>query len=322
MASGKSRISLEEIRKKFLIPGKPVSSHLLTRLRRDSRIGAQRLYEALAARFERERDERLRLDAMLNFERVLWKSGVRDIAGVDEAGVGPLAGPVVAAAVMFTADPDICGIDDSKRVDAPTRELLAAEIRAKSAGIGIGIASVGEIDTVNIYHAALLAMRRAVEALPRPPQHVLVDARTVPGVIAPQNSFNKGDGINFSIAAASIIAKTERDRIMEALDREYPGYGFATHKGYGTPEHRAALQRLGPSDVHRMSFPVIRELRGECSPLFYELRVQLFAARTRDALAELEAALRAHEASLVEQEYRKLRILILRRWKLVGQRVS
>jgi ribonuclease HII len=110
--------------------------------------------------------------------------------------------------------------------------------------------------------------------------------------------------------------------MMEALDREYPGYGFATHKGYGTPEHRAALQRLGPSDVHRMSFPVIRELRGECSPLFYELRVQLFAARTRDALAELEAALRAHEASLVEQEYRKLRILILRRWKLVGQRVS
>ena len=216
MASGKSRISLEEIRKKFLIPGKPVSSHLLTRLRRDSRIGAQRLYEALTARFERERSERVRLDAMLNFERVLWKSGVRDIAGVDEAGVGPLAGPVVAAAVMFTADPDICGIDDSKRLDAPTRELLAAEIRAKSAGIGIGIASVGEIDTVNIYHAALLAMRRAVEALPRPPQHVLVDARTVPGVAAPQNSFNKGDGINFSIAAASIRARCrpEYSRIM------------------------------------------------------------------------------------------------------------
>ena len=322
MASGKTRISLDEIRKKFLIPGKPVSPHLLTRLRRDSRIGAQRLYEALTARFERERGERVRLDAMLNFERVLWKSGVRDIAGVDEAGVGPLAGPVVAAAVMFTADPVICGIDDSKRLDAPTRDLLAVEIRAKSAGIGLGIASVSEIDTVNIYHAALLAMRRAIEALPRPPQHVLVDARTIPGVTAPQNSFNKGDGINFSIAAASIIAKTERDRMMEALDREYPGYGFATHKGYGTPEHRAALQRLGPSGVHRMSFPVIRELRGECSPLFYELRVRLFAARTRDALDELEAALRAHEAALVEQEYRKLRILILRRWKLVGQRMS
>jgi ribonuclease HII len=262
MAADKTRISLDEIHKKYLAAGKPVSSHLLTRLRRDSRLGAQRLYKALTARFAREQAERVRLDAMLNFERVLWKSGVRDIAGVDEAGVGPLAGPVVAAAVMFAGDPAIAGIDDSKRVDSPTRDLLAAEIRAKAAGIGVGMASVREIDTVNIYHAALLAMRRAIEALPRAPQHVLVDARTVPGITIPQNSFYKGDGINFSIAAASIIAKTERDRMMEALDQEYPGYGFATHKGYGTPEHRAALRRLGPSGMHRMSFPVISELRG------------------------------------------------------------
>jgi ribonuclease HII len=161
-------------------------------------------------------------------------------------------------------------------------------------------------------------MRRAVEALPRAPQHVLVDARTVPGIMIPQNSFNKGDGINFSIAAASIIAKTERDRMMAALEREYPGYGFATHKGYGTPEHRAALQRLGPSAIHRMSFPVISELRGEFSPLFYELRVQLFSASTRPALDEFEAAVRAHAEHLSEQEYRKLRVLILRRWKLLA----
>jgi ribonuclease HII len=315
VAAGKFRISLDEIRQKYLGAGKPVSPHLLTRLRRDSRLGAQRLYKALTARFEREQSERVRLDAMLNFERVLWKSGVRDIAGVDEAGVGPLAGPVVAAAVMFAGDPAIPGIDDSKRLDPPTRELLAAEIRAKAAGIGVGTASVSEIDTVNIYHAALLAMRRAIEALPHAPQHVLVDARTVPGIAIPQNSFNKGDGINFSIAAASIIAKTERDRMMESLDREYPGYGFATHKGYGTPEHRAALQRLGPSTLHRMSFPVISELRGEYSPLFYALRVQLFGADTRPALDEFEAAVRARVRELAEQEYRKLRVLILRRWK-------
>jgi ribonuclease HII len=318
MAADKTRISLDEIHKKYLAAGKPVSSHLLTRLRRDSRLGAQRLYKALTARFAREQAERVRLDAMLNFERVLWKSGVRDIAGVDEAGVGPLAGPVVAAAVMFAGDPAIAGIDDSKRVDAPTRDLLAAEIRAKAAGIGVGMASVREIDTVNIYHAALLAMRRAIEALPRAPQHVLVDARTVPGITIPQNSFYKGDGINFSIAAASIIAKTERDRMMEALDQEYPGYGFATHKGYGTPEHRAALRRLGPSVMHRMSFPVISELRGEFSPLFYELRVQLFAASTRPALDEFEAAVRIHAEHLAEPEYRKLRVLILRRWKLLA----
>jgi ribonuclease HII len=168
------------------------------------------------------------------------------------------------------------------------RATLASEIRAKASGLGVGIASVEEIDCLNIYHAALLAMRRAVEALPRRPQHVLVDARTVPGVDVPQNAFNKGDGINFTIAAASIIAKTERDRMMDQLDRDYPGYGFASHKGYGTPEHRDALLRLGPSAVHRMSFPVIHELRGEYSPLFYTLRGahEGGARRVRDGAAD------------------------------------
>src|SRR5918992_753584 len=247
MARGTNELSIEEIRERYLDNGEPVSARILTRLQRDPRQGVRRLYEALKKRFERERDERLRLEAMRHFEQLLWKSGVRDIAGVDEAGVGPLAGPVVAAAVMFPPETDIMGVDDSKRLDADTRAALAEEIRAKASGLGIGTASVEEIDTLNIYHAALLAMRRALEALPRRPQHVLVDARTVPGVEVPQNTFNKGDGINFTIAAASIIAKTERDRMMAALDREYPGYGFASHKGYGTSEHREALLRLGPS---------------------------------------------------------------------------
>ena len=142
--------------------------------------------------------------------------------------------------------------------------------------------------------------------------------RTVPGVEVPQNTFNKGDGINFTIAAASIIAKTERDRMMETLDLEYPGYGFAAHKGYGTPEHRDALKRLGPSCIHRMSFPVMHELQGEYSPLFYLLKRQLEAAHSRAALDELDMALRAQAAELAEQEGRKLRLLIVRRWKLVG----
>jgi ribonuclease HII len=278
----------------------------------------RQLYIALKRRYERERDERLRLDAMRHFERLLWKSGLTDIAGVDEAGVGPLAGPVVAAAVMFPPQTDIARVDDSKRLDAPTRTALAAEIRAKASGVGVGIATVEEIDRLNIYHAALLAMRRAVETLPRCPQHVLVDARTVPGVDVPQNTFNKGDGINFTIAAASIIAKTERDLMMEALDREYPGYGFATHKGYGTPEHREALLRLGPSAVHRMSFPVIHELRGEYSALFYVLKQQLESALTRAALDEFETALQAQADELAEQECKKLRLLIARRWALVN----
>jgi ribonuclease HII len=161
-------------------------------------------------------------------------------------------------------------------------------------------------------------MRRAVEALPRKPQHILVDARTVPGVDVPQNMFNKGDGINFSIAAASIIAKTERDAIMDALDREYPGYGFAGHKGYATPEHRSALLRLGPSAVHRQSFPVIHEMRGEFCPLFYVLKEQLFGAQTRIALGEVETALVAHEGDLPEREFNRLKLLVARRWKTFG----
>jgi ribonuclease HII len=225
---------------------------------------------------------------------------------------------VVAAAVMFPPGTQIAGIDDSKKLDAPTRERLAVEIRAKASGVSVGIATVEDIDRVNIYHASLLAMRRAVEQLPRMPQHLLVDARTVPGVEVPQNAFNKGDGINFTIAAASIIAKTARDAMMEALDREYPGYGFAAHKGYPTPEHRDAVTRLGPSPVHRMSFPVIHELRGEFSAQFYDLKRQLEAARTHGAMKAFENALRAQAEALDERECRKLKLISLRRWKLVA----
>ena len=318
MARSMEELSIEEIRKRYVDKGEPVSARLLGRLQRDPRHGVQTLYLALKRRFEREREERLRLEAMRYFESLLWKSGVCDIAGVDEVGVGPLAGPVVAAAVIFPPGADIPGVDDSKRLDPPTRTRLAEVIRAKASGVALGVASVEEIDRLNIYHAALLAMRRAVEALPRRPQHVLVDARMIPGVEIPQNTFNKGDGINFSIAAASIIAKTERDRMMEALDGEYPGYGFAVHKGYATSEHRHALLRLGPSPVHRMSFPVIHELRGEFSPLFYVLKNQLDSARTREALDALEAALQTQSEELAEHECKKLRLLVARRWKVMA----
>ena len=317
MAVKKRKKSLDQIRKAYSDRENPVSARILTHLRRDPREGARQLYKSLLARFNRQRAERVRLDAMLNFERLLWKTGVRDIAGVDEVGIGPLAGPVVAAAVVFAPETKIAGIDDSKRLDAETRTVLAGEIREKAAAVGVGIAAVSEIDSVNIYHAGLLAMRRAIEALPRRPQHVLVDARTIPGVDIPQSSYNKGDGINFSIAAASIIAKTERDRLMDELDREHPGYGFASHKGYATSEHRAALKRLGPSPVHRMSFPVIAELRGEWSAVFYHFRVKLDEIGTASALRELEAAVAAEEEALAEREYQKLRLLIARRWKLV-----
>ena len=311
-------LSVEDIRRRYLDTPDPVSAQVLTRLQKDPRAGVKKLLVSLRKRFERERDERLRLDAMRHFERVLWKSGIRDIAGVDEAGVAPLAGPVVAAAVVFAPDTEIAGINDSKQLDAPTREALAIEIRAKASGVAVGLGSVEDIDRINIYHAALLAMQRAVEGLPRKPQHVLVDARTVPNIDMPQNAFNKGDGLNFSIAAASIIAKTTRDAMMVELDREFPGYGFASHKGYPTAEHREAFMKLGPCKWHRMSFPVIHEMLGEYSALFYELRTALFEAATRIALAAFEADLKARGDALTDRECQKLRLLLGRRWKVVG----
>ena len=180
MARRLEAMSIDEIRRRYIDSDEPVSAQTLSRLLRDPRPGVRRLHDALKKRYERERTERQRLEAMRHFELCLWKSGVRDIAGVDEVGMGPLAGPVVAAAVMFPPETEIAGVDDSKRLDPETRTTLAGEIRVKASGIGIGMASVQEIDTLNIYHAGLLAMRRAVEALPRCPQHVLVDARTVP----------------------------------------------------------------------------------------------------------------------------------------------
>jgi len=313
------QLSLGDLRRRFVDDGETPSPQLLNRLRRDPRSGARALYAALRRRQERAREERLRLAALLNFERVLWKSGVVRIAGVDEVGIGPLAGPVVAAAVVFPPGTEIAGIDDSKRLDPGRREELAIEIRGRAAGIGIGRAEVEEIDEINVYQAGLLAMRRAVEALPQPPEHVLVDAREIPGLPMPQNPFDKGDGLNFSIAAASIVAKTHRDRLMNELDRDYPQYGFARHKGYGTADHQEAIRRHGPCPLHRGSFPVLRELCGEYSPRFYRLKARLddAAAGGAAALTRFEVELATEWDDLGGEEQRKLRLLVGRRWQAI-----
>jgi ribonuclease HII len=313
-----SLLGLPEIRTRFLHADEPVTPALLRRLERDPREGARKLSAQLRRRYERERDERLRLDALLNFERVLWRAGLRRVAGVDEAGTGPLAGPVVAAAVVFPPGTAIEGIDDSKRLDPERRTELARVIHARAAGTGIGLASVEEIDRLNVYQASLLAMRRAVLALPEPPEHVLVDARTIPELACPQNAFSKGDGIDFSIAAASILAKTHRDRLMDELDVIHPGYGFARHKGYSTPEHQRAVRRLGPSPVHRRSFTFLRELCGGYSERFYTLQDRLERAGSRGALAACEQALEEHAAALDPVEHRKLRLVLRRRWRTLG----
>jgi ribonuclease HII len=312
-----SKVSLREIQEKYSSVGASISPQILRRLQRDPRAGAQRLYKVLARRFEEQSRERKRLDAMLHFERLLWQAGIVHIAGIDEVGVGPLAGPVVAAAVVFPPGTEIAGIDDSKALDEETRRHLDSEIRARASGIGIGVVGVEEIDQLNIYHAGIRAMQLAISLLPVPPQHVLVDSRKIPDISQPQNSFDKGDGISFSIAAASIVAKVFRDRLMIDLDRSFPGYGFADHKGYATPAHQESIRKLGPCSIHRKSFGYIRELCGEYSGLFYSLKDEGHRINSRDQLPEWERRVRDSRDTLSPSEHKKLVLMANRLWKRV-----
>ena len=180
------------------------------------------------------------------------------IAGIDEAGRGPWAGPVVAAAVILAAP--IPGLADSKKLSPRARERLAGAITGEAMAWAVGRAEVEEIDRLNIRQATFLAMRRAVEALSVAPEAALIDGKDVPpGLPCPGRAVVRGDASEVAIAAASILAKTHRDAEMIALDTQYPGYGFAAHKGYGTAAHREALSRLGPSPIHRRSFAPVKQ---------------------------------------------------------------
>ncbi len=200
----------------------------------------------------------------LSFERAAHTSGYRCIAGLDEAGRGPLAGPVVAAAVVLPEGLLIPGLTDSKQVDEPERERLHDIIVERAVSYGIGIVDERTIDDVNIYQATIIAMERALEALSPHPDYLLLDAMTLPRVAIPQKPLIKGDCRSHSIAAASILAKVTRDRLMAVLHEQYPQYNFRKHKGYGTKEHLALLEQYGPCEAHRKSFsPVARMLRSE-----------------------------------------------------------
>lgn len=194
---------------------------------------------------------------MLRRERALWREGRARVAGVDEAGVGPLAGPVVAAAVVFAPGRFVDGVYDSKALSPGRRMVLAESIMSACLSSAVVAIEPEEIDRLNILRAALEAMRRAVLRLAIEPDHILVDARTIPGVTIPQEGIVRGDARCHAIAAASILAKTTRDSIMEKLDVEFPGYGFRDHKGYPTERHREAIRRLGPCAAHRRSFSLL-----------------------------------------------------------------
>ena len=193
-------------------------------------------------------------ELLAGHERELWRRGFTRIAGVDEAGMGPLAGPVVAGAVILPPGVLIPGADDSKALSEKRRESIALQIRAQALACAVGIATPREIDRINIRAAGLLAMRRAVLALDPAPDYLLLDARTLPEFSLPQEGPVRGDATFHIVACASILAKTHRDALMRRYDRRYPAYGFAQHKGYGTARHLAALRAHGPTPIHRKSF--------------------------------------------------------------------
>ena len=253
--------SLEELRRRAEVLGGEVALRRLARmLEADVRTGARSLAERCRARAAAAARERRRQAALFAGLRRLAREGAHVVAGVDEVGVGPLAGPVVAAAVVLPERPRLPGLDDSKRLPRNVRERLAEAITAQAVTFAVAEVWPDEIDRLNIYRAALLAMRRAVQRLALRPDHVMVDARSIPGLDAPQTPLVDGDARDGSIAAASVVAKVHRDAIMRRLDGEYPGYGFARHMGYATRSHLAALRLAGPSPVHRRSFAPVSQL--------------------------------------------------------------
>lgn len=257
-----NKLSLIQLRQRYVVDRRPLDKATEAALHADPRPGACAILDAVAKRRFANRAEGQRLRHLLRYEIAVWNTGIDHVAGVDEAGLSPLAGPVAAAAVIFSRGSRMVGVDDSKKLDAASRERLAQEIKHTALAWSVGFAEVGEIDRINIYWAGMLAMRRALDGLVRQPQHVLIDARKLRDWPTPQTSIVGGDAKSLTIAAASILAKTARDELMRRLDSEYPVYGFAQHKGYGVRDHLVALKAHGASPVHRRSFAPVRAVLG------------------------------------------------------------
>jgi ribonuclease HII len=240
-----------------------LSDEARRKLNRDERKGVRHLLEIWDRRQRRRQALINQFHKLNHFENDLHQKGIMQVAGIDEAGRGPLAGPVIAACVILDPDTVLPGVNDSKKLTAAERERLFDQIMTSASAYGIGCVSARDIDRINIYEAARLAMIRALEHMARHPEFLLIDAMKLP-VPVPQLSLIKGDARSNSIAAASIVAKVTRDRLMSDLDKCYPEYGFAGNKGYGTPQHLAALKTYGACPEHRFSFsPVAAIARTE-----------------------------------------------------------
>ena len=244
--------SIAQIKEEFASAQESARSALYEIYAADERAGVRSLIEKYRKKDEALKKERTRLAQMRTYEEQYSDCAL--ICGIDEAGRGPLAGPVVAGAVILPKDCEILYLNDSKKLTPAKRESLYAEIMEKAEAVGVGMASPARIDEINILQATYEAMREAVSNLGVTPDVLLNDAVTIPDLKIPQVPIIKGDAKSISIAAASIIAKVTRDRLMVQYDRVLPGYGFAQHKGYGSKEHIEALKRLGPSPIHRASF--------------------------------------------------------------------
>lgn len=250
--------TIKEI-KELLATVKDLDNPLFLELEKDSRTGVQKEISKRKKAIQAELEENLRLENMLSYEKELYKQGLSLIAGVDEVGRGPLAGPVVAAAVILPKNSKIKGLNDSKKIPKKKHLEIFQAVQDQALAIGIGIMDNQVIDQVNIYEATKLAMKEAISQLSPQPEHLLIDAMKLDLPIS-QTSIIKGDANSLSIAAASIVAKVTRDNIMKDYDNQYPGYAFAANAGYGTAKHLEGLEKLGVTPIHRTSFEPIKSL--------------------------------------------------------------
>ena len=247
---------------KELLAGTPTSEQL-AELRADERSGVQKLLAAYYKRLEKAAQEKERFTKMLSYEKKYYAQGIQYVAGVDEAGRGPLAGPLVIAAVILPQDVFISGLNDSKQLSAAKRDKLYDEVLAKAVAIEVNIVSVSNIDKYNIYTATQRGMAEVLERLPVRPRVALIDAMPVEAKGMETVSIIHGDALSASIAAASIIAKVTRDRIMERMDVLYPAYGFASNKGYGSGAHMQAIAEFGATKWHRRSYEPVKSMQLE-----------------------------------------------------------
>ncbi|RLL45300.1 ribonuclease HII [Oceanobacillus piezotolerans] len=243
---------------KTLFQNREITDEQLEELKQDSRKGVQQIIGSYEKQLEKEKALEANYIEMCQYELTAYKQGYKWIAGIDEAGRGPLAGPVVAAAVILPEKFKLLGLNDSKQLNEGTREAYFSIIKKEAISYGIGIVDNSMIDKMNIFEATKLAMRKALEQLNPMPDYVLIDAVQLGNLTCPSESIVKGDAKSISIAAASVLAKVTRDHLMKEIHKEYPLYDFASNMGYGTKNHLEALENCGITPYHRKSFAPVR----------------------------------------------------------------